>query len=137
MSQADKTSLKKFVKRCSKVVDREIRLLRKWEANANSSKRKTRCALWRGRIEDGPRATMDAVETAVDALPAADVTRPPSALHDAMLQDHESSISSREHLNVNSLSNDEFSLALEMALLNARGVANLGKRALSHCTKSD
>lgn len=134
MSAADKQAMLRMMGRSSQVIDDELRLLTNWGNAASSHGRRTRCGKWRNKIQQGPRTRMDDVLSDAKSTPAASVTSPPSNYHDAIVSPNELEVSFRSGLNVNSLTDAQFTNELIRTLENSKDAVRDAQTVFRDCT---
>lgn len=123
MSAANKKALIAIVKRCSDVIDGEIRLLGQW-ASVVTVGRQAQCLAKQSAIQNGSRRTMTRLQTQIAALSAARVTNEPSAYHDWMVTSNEQDVVGRSTWDPNVLRDEEFHRALDRSERNADDSVN-------------
>ncbi len=129
-----KGDLDALVKRCRAVVDDEIALLQRWEADTGLEHgRRASCGLARRSVQDR-RQDIEEIVEAVNDLDEGAVIASPGPVRRGEAAAVEASFRARANSRGSDLSDEEFEDALSTAKENAASAADTAKGTLADCT---
>jgi hypothetical protein len=122
--------------RCLAVVEGECGLLTDWAAVASTA-RAARCRARRRRICGGASTPVGRARKQIRDVEndqPSPVSSRPTSLHKVFVKLTERTLAEREKLDVNALTNPQFTLALRMAERNAKDAASNAELIVADCT---